>query len=663
MPFDPRNTFAIVVAIEKYEKLHPDWNQIRTIGDGIGFVRWLREDEKLPSANVRFFVEARDTFNRQALDELKRDCGIAHEGARVHLIRSALTEWLIERLRDTPNADCAFYFYWGGHGLSDERIGHGLVCPEMRQEDDPRVFSLDAVRATLRLESWKRLRRQAFFVDACASPSPRGRRLLPVDLPNDPGLVARQSPMQFAACSAPPKSAVSNRGRFSSVLLEVLRASRREEAMPDMDYAAALLWHRYRRLKSGGQLANDPWPHLDLVGWNGASFPVATIVDDGEDAQLKRWKREAVALVARLDRPGASTPFDHYLACEGRREDRYISIPAMAEELGELLPRRGAPRILEWLARIGVELEADHEINVWLDKTFAEGGPGKMRLNELRQRLKPPQPPFYLFVEIPDARSCYVRCRVFDNEGRLCHEPVVADEVEPAGDAIEELLRNLLNDAAMARYVTDLHIELLLPKQLLHFEADRWHDPHDPDGLLGGSYRVALRWINRAEGAMVPAQCWIKLAEAIFAGSPKPIGWTEPGAGTRDFSFHLMKRADRLCFFTGFAFHPFSEPSSENARSRLLDKALDQGAPFALWVRDRGDDWDQVRHRIERALCQSGCHPTPDDVRDLRLADDPSLPRGLGVLWDDPNRNPFRYDPNTDRIFQGRQATFVNIPV
>jgi hypothetical protein len=304
-------------------------------------------------------------------------------------------------------------------------------------------------------------------------------------------------------------------------------------------------------------------------------------------------------------------------------------------------------------------LEADHPINVWLDQTFSEDNLGVMRLNELRQRLKPPQPPYYLFVEIPDPRACYVRCRVFDREGRLCHEPELADEVEPAGGAIEELLRNLLNDPALARYVTDLHIELLLPKQLLHFEADRWLDPHDPDRRLGGNYRVALRWIDRAEGATVPAQRWIELAEAICGGSCQPIGWTERDASTKDFNFHQMKK--RPCFFTGFAFHPFSEPAREKAISPLLDKALDQGAPFALWVRERGEDWDEARDRIEQSLCQPGCHPTPDDVRELRRAGDRAPSGGLGVLWDDPNRNPFRYDPNSDRIFQGRQATFINV--
>jgi hypothetical protein len=659
MPFDPRKRFAIVVAIEKYEKLPSDWNRIRTIGDGINFVRWLCENEKLPAENIRFFVEERDGINQGALDDLKRDHGVAHEGAKVELIRSALTEWLVERLAETPEGDCAFYFYWSGHGVSNSRVKHGLVCSEMKPGTNPRVFSLEAVRATLCLEGWKRLRHQAFFVDACASPYPRGRELLPVDLPSDANLVAPQPPRQFIACAAPPGATVSNNGRFFSILLDVLRESRREDAMPDMDYVAALLWHRYKLLRRGGQLASDPWPYLDLVPWNGASIPLAIIEDEGEDARLRRWKREAVALVANLHPHGISTPFDHYVKCEGRSEDPDISIPAMAEDLGELLDRRGVPRILEWLVCIGTELEDEHEINRWLNDTFVKDLLGLQRLNDLRQRLKPPQPPFYLFVEIPDARACYVRCRVFDSEGRRCYEPVVTDEIEPAAGAIKELLRNILEEQAMTRYLTDLHIELLLPKQLLHFEADRWPDPHDPDRLLGDNYRVALRWIDRAERYTHHTQRWIELAEAICAVSCKPIGWTEPDADTKDFNFHLMKK--RPCFFTGFAFHPFSEPAREKAISPLLDKALDLGAPFALWVRERGKDWDKVRNRIEQALCQHGCHPTPDDVRELRLADDPLLPRGLGVLWDDPNRNPFRYDPNTDLIFRGRQATFINV--
>ena len=385
-------------------------------------------------------------------------------------------------------------------------------------------------------------------MDACASLAPR--LLLPVDLPDDPGLIARQAPMQFAACSAPPQTSVSNAGRFSSILLEALRSSRREEGMPDMDYAAALLWHRYRRLRNDGQLQTDPWPHLDLLGWNGASFPLSTIEDDGEDARLRRWKRDAISLAAK---PGLSTPYEHYRDCKGSGQDPYLSLPAMAEDLGELSPRQGVPRILEWLARIGVEMEADHPINRWLEDTFEKDGLGVFRLGELRGRLKPPARPFHLFIEIPDKRFCEARCRVFDNEGRLMPGTDLSAEIEPSRQTIREWVESVLKNQAMTRYLTDLHVELFVPRELLHLDADQWLDPLDDyDSALGANYRVALRWIERARGdAGLPAQRWNELTEAIFQGTGAAIDWTEKEHGKGKFRF--LEMMERLAFFTGFA--------------------------------------------------------------------------------------------------------------
>lgn len=500
MPFEPLNTFAVVVAIEQYETLGPDWNRIRTIAEGIRFVRWLCEEEKLPPANIRFFAGERDGDSRQSLDELRRDHQVSHEAAKADEIRSSLTDWLCRRLDGAPAGDCAFYFYWSGHGVSDSRVHHGLVCSEMKAGTDPRVFSLDAIRATLRQEGWKRLRRQAFFVDACASPSPR--QLLPVDLPDDPGLIARRTPMQFAACSAPPQRTVSNAGRFSSILLEALRTARREEGMPDMDYAAALLWHRYRRLRNDGQLQTDPWPHLDLLGWNDASFPLATIEDDGEDARLRRWKREAINLLAK---PGLATPYEHYLGCKGSGQDQ-------------------------------------------------------------------------------------------------------------------------------------------------------WLDPHDDyDSTLGANYRVALRWIERASGdAGPPAERWKELTGAIFRGTGAAIDWTEKEHGKGKFRF--LEMMERLAFFTGFSFHPFN--GADGPPDGLLDKALNQGMPFALWIRESSGAWAGVSARIEAAVAARDRHRTPADLRRYRGANHSC---GLGVLWDDPARNPFHFDPKTGRAFEGGRVMFTDV--
>jgi hypothetical protein len=424
--------------------------------------------------------------------------------------------------------------------------------------------------------------------------------------------------------------------------------------MPDMDYVAALLWHRYRRLKSDGKLANDPWPHLDLVGWNGASFPLATIEDEGEDARLRRWKRDAIDLVAKLGQPSFPMLYRHYLGCEGANKDPSLPIPAMAEDLSKLADQQKVPRILAWMARIGAELKADHPLNQWLEKTF-EDGKIELPLSELRRQLKPPQPPFHLCVEIPDKRFCQVRCRVFDNEGRLMPGTDISDDLEPSKKTICELVERVLKDPAMARYVTDLHIELFAPKELLHLDADQWPDPNDDyDSALGANYRVGLRWFERASGeAALPAQRWNELTQAIFNGTGAAIDWAKREQGSGKFRF--LEMMERLAFFTGFCFHPFNADGSPDG---LLDKALNQGMPFALWIRESGGDWGAQVEKIETAVAARDRLQTPVALRRYRGANHSC---GLGVLWDDPDHNPFLFDPRTGRAFEGGRVMFTDV--
>jgi hypothetical protein len=640
MPIGPTNIFAVVTAIERYE-LGADWNNLRTVRDGIAFVRWLLDEERIPAENIAFFVEPRDDRDRAALDELELLHGLVPRAASVEAIKDALTGELAALIDRAPAGDCALYFFWSGHGVIDADERQCLVC---READGkwPRALRLEDARKSLRMEEWRRLTRQAFFIDACAGPYQASfRRELRVEtLPSDDRSLARINPMQFVAAASPPGRAAVNDGadedaRFFAALLDALRRAPKEEGFPDMDYATAWLERRYGELEAQGRLANVPWFDFDLRGWNGRPAPRTIVKREGESDDEAMWRRTVRELLLR--QPDPAKLHGCYRQCVERGKSADALPLEMMADLDGLPARNGVPRIWEWMVRIGLTLDVNDPVNQWLVKVFRDAKLGDARLAQLREAFKPPKPPFHLFVEIPETTACRLRCRVHDSAGKLCAKPEYAQAIEPSNDSIRRALGEILRDAVMGPYVKDLHIELFVPKPLLAIEADQEDDPHDADCKLGENYRFALRWIERANpAAQVLADRWEALARAIFdhCETCALIDWTAKGDRTRKFNHLDLVKSANLRFLRGFSFDPFVE-----AIDPLLEKALDQGVPFALWGRGCGGDWNVDKDRIERAAAARDRHQMPCDIRDLRR--DESL--SFGVLWDDPDRGLARW--------------------
>jgi hypothetical protein len=199
----------------------------------------------------------------------------------------------------------------------------------------------------------------------------------------------------------------------------------------------------------------------------------------------------------------------------------------------------------------------------------------------------------------------------------------------------------------MRPYLRDLQIELFVPGELLSLDVDQEPDPHDRDFTLGGSHRVALRWIDRGDHDQEHLTGnWIEVTKAILEHREicPPIKWSGKLESTRRFSRVDWVKPQNLSFFTGFSFDPFEAGSAEV--HALLEKALSQGLPFGLWGRECGEVWNGDKSGLADAIDARDWERTLLNLRELRRQDNPEWPRGFVLFWDDPERSLQKYGDN-----------------
>ena len=271
---DPKNTFALIVGIERYRE--EDWKLSGPANDAIEFADWLIKDRKVPPENVLLFLSPGDEA-----DLRRKHPGLEYELPTGDAIYKTLTEKLARR------PDDMLVVFWGGHGV--------IVDPDVRRlyyqdatEGNKYSLNFPALLLFLRSQLLTGFRLQVGIVDACANYlTLMPNKGAPTERTFPPGKPAKLRE-QFVLFSCRPGERAVNlddrkTGQFSAILLEELRKldkSCPDVWPPDMDELNKRVRDRFKSLRE----ADDEFqqtPVFYSMDWEGS-------VTDGSLSALRR---------------------------------------------------------------------------------------------------------------------------------------------------------------------------------------------------------------------------------------------------------------------------------------------------------------------------------------------------------------------------------------
>ena len=248
MAVSPDRIHALVVGIEAYAM--PECQPLNgPAHDAVRFTNWLTSNG-VPAANIRLFLSPKP-----------ENANIRPDSAEVKVdtaTREHIWQTLLQDLT-TVKADL-FYFFWGGHGVSDHQGDRYLFYADATRQYRSNLALMTLLTA-IRSNKYA-FARQVCFVDACAT-FVEGLRFdssLPIDrVPwGDPG--GREQ--QFALLAASDGQAAKNIAAEQTGALsrEVLGALTTSGAAfpPDAETILATVAKRFEELRSLGKLRQIP---------------------------------------------------------------------------------------------------------------------------------------------------------------------------------------------------------------------------------------------------------------------------------------------------------------------------------------------------------------------------------------------------------------------
>lgn len=176
--FDPANTIAVVVGIERY-KAGERWNLNGPAMDAVRFVDWLTA-RSVPSQNIHLFLSPIDanvsrvnsalsvintaiTARAQAAGAVPVHIVVENDATTVHL-----RKMLQEQLEAAAQSMKTLFVFWGGHGAMESDNERRLFCEDARSSDLQPV-NLESLLMALRSKPRSKMRDQVIIVDACAN--------------------------------------------------------------------------------------------------------------------------------------------------------------------------------------------------------------------------------------------------------------------------------------------------------------------------------------------------------------------------------------------------------------------------------------------------------------------------------------------------------------
>jgi len=655
----PENTWALLIGIDDYQ--YDDWTLPNPTAECLRFAEWLLEKE-IPPGQIKLLVKTENPSLLPKLELLK--------GKGVEIKDASLIE-IGNNLNNPPFAvpaqqrkNSLIYFYWSGHGVSSDDHSQYLICSEA-EIDYPRVFDLEDIRAKLRGGDWARFGNQSFLVNACATYDSKsfGVELTPQELPANVfgGAKARQ----FAVCAASPEQvAIADETAFFSVLLESLKALTADSLLPDPKALHESISAGYKKLRIDGKYGELPEPRGYFDLWSNEKLPVISL---GELENLIYGKL--------IESRQPLSEFRKVYRQMVRQQKLIRGTADIIRDLSEMGMSQyvDLPQYVEFFERVAAQAQNAQELQDWIEPQIDD----KPALIELRNRIKVDGEKdeqarlCYLYVFVPSVPPYQITYKLIDSAGKLI--PTTDDlagqlelkELTPE-TICHAVCAILSEDDQALNHITELHVELFLPRNLLDFAADKSNDPHDAASTLEEVYSVKLRWRDRAEGtARAQSKKWLELAKIINdeASADPQIEWFASNRSAADLSFIRWKEQAKKFAFVGLQFNPLGNGSQ--AMHALMSQALDQGIPYLIWPRTDGDCPACFCDEIGQAVNGIAFEETITRLQAIRrfAPKPPDHPgRYLSIFWDDPRRNPFNYDPKAMRSTdQGAKIQLTNV--
>lgn len=660
----PENTWALLIGIDDYPA-DPDWTLPNPATECLRLAEWLL-DKKVPPGQIKLLVKTQKPSLLPRLELLKGRGVECDDAGLIQVENNLKTPPFFVGGR--PSEECLLYFYWSGHGVTSDDHYQYLLCSEA-EVDFQRVFNLEDIRTKLRGGDWARFGNQAFLVNACANrPFGKKEQLLPQKVP--PNAAKGDKARQFAVCAASPEqTTVADESAFFSVLLDGLKALTGNSLLPDPDLLHKSISAGYRNLPIDkyGKLP-EPRGYFDL--WSNVKLPVISLgLADDDDARLKDL---IYGKLIELRQPLSEYKKVYRQMVRQPKEIRGTGdIIRDLSDLG-MSQHVDLPQYVEFFERVAVESPNARELQNWIESHIED----KPALIELRKQMKSGDKKdelaqlYYLYVFVPSAPPYQITYKLFDASGKF--RPAAVDlagklkMTELTPDTICRAICTILSeDQEVEERSNHLHVEILLPRNLLDFVADTV-DPDDPESTLEEVYSVRLRWLERADGtARKPSIKWRELAEIIHAeASADPrIEWFTNERSAAELSFIRWKDQARKIALVGLLFNPLG--NGNPPMHALMGQALDQGVPYLVWPRTVGDCpacfCDEVSNAVNGVVFEE----TIARLQSIRriAPKPPDHPgRYLSIFWDDPRRNPFNYDPKAMRCTdQGAKIQLTNV--
>jgi len=209
-------TYAVVVAIEEYPELGPNWTLPGVGARASEFVRWLAEDKHVPAENIKVFKNGAANFGLAAVADPQSD---------------PINKFLANVGANWPQGELLL-LYWVGHGFvsrdGSRRLFFGDATNTVKSNLDVEQF-LQLLRSTARGGFAK----QIAIIDTCArffetlqttKGLPRG------GLPE--GLVQKEGVQQYFYFAA-SSGQYATQGAFGAQVLDLLRGLPAHEWPPN----------------------------------------------------------------------------------------------------------------------------------------------------------------------------------------------------------------------------------------------------------------------------------------------------------------------------------------------------------------------------------------------------------------------------------------------
>ncbi|MBO3459771.1 hypothetical protein G7B40_034025 [Aetokthonos hydrillicola Thurmond2011] len=213
---DPKDTYAVIVGIEKYEKVGVG-DLPGAASNALEFAKWLCEQE-VPKENIFLFISELEE-NKDLVKTYQFNVEKASRDKIYHAIFNDINQ----------KQGCILYIFWAGHGYISDVDNRRLLYADGQQN-----LNLPSLRRSLKTDTFSGFNKQILIIDACAVYAKSTSRLqyFGEQLPKEEYPIGKpksncEQVVLLATKAGETAKFNNNSGLFSGVLLKELRNKKR----------------------------------------------------------------------------------------------------------------------------------------------------------------------------------------------------------------------------------------------------------------------------------------------------------------------------------------------------------------------------------------------------------------------------------------------------